>query len=506
VFPIPAGFSDGAFFFNPDIQVPWTDSWNVSFQRSITKDTVVELRYQGNKGYKAWTTENWNATNVYETGWLTGTRGVGLPDGEFEKAEANLRANVIAGKGSTMAYTGAPGTVPLPIMLAHLNGKCPYGSGASCAAASDPTQYVGNVWSSTTFTNALNPFAPNPSGFASNLYLTTFAGTSIDTAHGVATRLWTNALNMGYPSNFWQLNPQLNTVSATTNSANQPYNHLVTLQVRRRLAAGLAAQLGYTWQKNVSGTRLDFHLPLLDLETDGVPHAIQTLWTYDIPVGRGKKYGANMSGWEDAIVGGWQFSGTARFQTQSFHLRNTVLVGMTMKEAQDALSVIRYVTDPQTGVVTVFNFPEDIYTNTRLAFATDPTKLNYYVPGTEPNGPLATVGPNGQYRYFAPAGGPQADGTTCNFVYTGDCGTPTLYFLGRWFGEMDFRLAKQFQLPGKARFEFSVEVFNATKALNFPNVINPGTRNNAGSTADNFRITSTQSAARTAQLVWRVSW
>ena len=39
--------------FNPDIQVPWTDSWNVSFQRSLTKDTVVEIRYQGNKGYKA---------------------------------------------------------------------------------------------------------------------------------------------------------------------------------------------------------------------------------------------------------------------------------------------------------------------------------------------------------------------------------------------------------------------------------------------------------------------
>ena len=52
VFPINATFGDGAAFFNPDIQVPWTDSWNISFQRSITKDTVVELRYQGNKGYK----------------------------------------------------------------------------------------------------------------------------------------------------------------------------------------------------------------------------------------------------------------------------------------------------------------------------------------------------------------------------------------------------------------------------------------------------------------------
>ena len=65
---------------------------------------------------------------------------------------------------------------------------------------------------------------------------------------------------------------------------------------------------------------------------------------------------------------------------------------------------------------------------------------------------------------------------------------------------MDFRLAKAFQLPGKARFEFSAEIFNATKALNFPNQVIPGTG------AGTFRITSTQSPARTAQLVWRVTW
>jgi hypothetical protein len=82
-----------------------------------------------------------------------------------------------------------------------------------------------------------------------------------------------------------------------------------------------------------------------------------------------------------------------------------------------------------------------------------------------------------------------------NLIYPGDCGTSELWFLGRWFGEMDFRLAKSFQLPSRARFEFSAEVFNATKAINFPNVINPSTSGNA------FRITSSQSGARTAQLV-----
>src|SRR5262249_17737900 len=147
------------------------------------------------------------------------------------------------------------------------------------------------------------------------------------------------------------------------------------------------------------------------------------------------------------------------------------------------------------GATSVFNFPEDIYTNTRLAYATDVTQPNYYAPGQEPNGVNAIAKADGTYRYFAPAGGPG-----CNFIYTGDCGTPDIHLPRRRFGEMDFRLAKAFQLPGHARFEFSAEIFNATLALNFPNTINPGT------SANTFRITSTQSPARTAQLVWRVTW
>ena len=36
---------------------------------------------------------------------------------EFRKAQANLQANIAAGRGATFAYTGAPGTSPLPIFL-----------------------------------------------------------------------------------------------------------------------------------------------------------------------------------------------------------------------------------------------------------------------------------------------------------------------------------------------------------------------------------------------------
>jgi hypothetical protein len=473
----------------------------------VTKDTVFEVRYQGNRSWGAWTQENWNTLNVYETGWLNGRDGFGAPNGEFEKAEANLRANVLAGRASDgFKYTGIPGTSPLPIILAHLNGR---------TDASNTAAYQGNVWTSSTFVSLLDPYAPSPRNFAGNLYAATFSASNL--AAGVKTKLFNNALAVGYPANFWLLNPAFGSdqlpnsgdpggVNVYTNSSNRPLNHLAILQLRRRLSQGLSASVSYTWSRGVSGSLQDYHLDRFYLRGAGIPHAIQALWTYDLPFGRGKRYGANMNAWLDGAVGGWTFSGTARFQTQSFVLRNSVLVGMTLKEAQKALSNIRFVTDPNTGVVTVFNFPEDIYTNTRLAYATDETSKTFYATNssgvyTGPEGPLAMIGPDGKsYRYFKPAGGLQADGSLCNNIYPGDCGTQELWFRGRWFGEMDFRLAKSFQLPSKARFEFSAEVFNATKAINFPNVINPGT------SGDTFRITSSQSGARTAQLVWRVTW
>jgi len=483
VFPVPATFGAGAWVFDPAIEIPFTDSWNFSFQRSITKDTVAEIRYQGNMSQKSWTVENWNSINLYETNWLIGPDGT-RASGEFEKAQANLRANVLAGRGGTFAYFGpGTGTSPLPITLAHFNAS---------TDASNPARYVGTLWTNTTFTGVLDPYFPNPGSFASNLYSSTSASLS---TLGLNTRLFTNAQSVGYPANFWVLNSTLDDVEVQRNSSNRPRNNFVTLQLRRRLAGGLAAQVAYTWQRSFSGTLSDFHIPRFYLRSTGIPHAIQSLFTFDAPLGRGKRYGSNMNRWLDAFVGGWTFSGTMRFQRQSFVLRSAVLHDMTLDEARRELSVIRFVTDPVTGAITVFNFPVDIYTNTRLAYATDETLASFFVPGTEPNGPLAIPTADGRYRYFAPAGG-----NGCNVIYPGDCGTQELWFNGRWFAEMDFRLAKAFQLPHHVRLEFSGEIFNATMAKNFPNTINPSTSGNA------FRMTSTQSGARTAQVVWRVSF
>ena len=458
VLPIPATQTNNLRIFDPNIEVPYTDSWQVGLQRSLDRDTVAEVRYVGNRNLLPWSNENWNVANIYENNFYN----------EFQLAQKNLITNVNAGRGPSFAYMGAgTGTNPLPIFLAHFNGS---------TDANTPAAYTGTNWTNSTYTSRLDPYFPDPNGIAS--------GTVNNAAIGLynTTAFFNNAKGLGYPVNFWVMNPLVNQASVMRNLGGGR-THSFIGEVRRRLSQGLAVQGSYTYQRTWSYSNRDLHMPLFDLEGQGVPHAFKMLWTYDIPYGRGKRFGANISPWLDYVIGGWTFSGTGRVQIQNFILRDSVLVGMTLDEARDALKDVRFVTDA-SGVTTVWNFPQDIIDNTRKAYNTDETQPGFYAPGTAPTG-----------RYFAPAGGPG-----CNWLHPGDCNVPELDFLGRWFGEFDFRIAKMVPLPSRARFEVSAEVFNALMAKNFPVALNPG------SGANIFRITSTQSGARTAQLVFRVSW
>ena len=483
--PILATPSNNLRIFDPNIEVPYTDSWQVGLQRALDRNTVVEARYVGNHNALPWTNENWNQLNIYENNFYN----------EFQLAQGNLRANVLAGRASDgFRYTGIPGTNPLPTMLAHF-------SGLSSANANNPCAYIANTatcplggnglgganasqFTASANVGTLDPYFPAP---------LTLAGTMNTGSSGT---YFTSAKGLGYPVNFWQMNPLGNAASVMRNFGGGT-NHNIIGEVRRRLSAGLAVNLSYTWQRQYQmltsanagstalgpGSNFEIHQREFNLQAQGVPHAFKMLWTYDIPYGRGKRFGANINQWADYIIGGWTFSGTGRVQIQDFVLRNATLVGMTLDEARAALKEVRFVTDA-SGVTTVWNFPQDIIDNTRKAYNTDESQPTFYAAGNEPTG-----------RYFAPAGGPG-----CNYLYPGDCGTQDMWFRGRWFGEFDFRIAKMIPLPSKARFEVSAEVFNALMAKNFPNAVNPGPGANL------FRITSTQSAARTAQLVFRVSW
>jgi len=482
-FPLTALSSQSIFIFDENIKTPSTDSWTVGLQRSLTRDMAVEVRYLGNRNNDAWVSENWNFANYIESG-LTGTNTTDGLSNQFAMAQANLRANTLSGdptRAGSFRYFGPEtnptllamglSTSPLPIFLAHFSAQ-------PIANASNPALYTSTQFTNATWVNALNPFSPSPQGMAQNLR----TGNN---------GLWKqNGLDSGiYPINLWNLNPAVNAVAVTRNQGRSDF-HSMQIDLRRRFAQGFAAQASYSYARGVSYTNNDLHFPLQQRRSTAIPHAIKMLWTWDVPVGRGRRFGTNMNPWVNGALGGWQFSGSGRVQVPLLRLANTLIVGMSEQEAQDLLKNVRIDVNA-TGAVTVWNMPKDVVDNTVLAFSTSAASASYYTQGA----------PTG--RYFAPASHPAgfygASDPGCMALYPQDC-APDMFFYGRWFSELDFKLVKKFNMPGRAVFEFNVEVFNALNSTNFQTVANPT------SSANSFRINNQDSNARSGQLVWRVTW
>ena len=102
----PPSQSTSVFAFDPDIQVPRAQSMTFGIQRALTKTMMVEARYVHTNSYGRVDEQqpcrrilNYNEVNVIENGFAK----------EFRMAQANLQANIAAGKGNTFAYTGRGG-------------------------------------------------------------------------------------------------------------------------------------------------------------------------------------------------------------------------------------------------------------------------------------------------------------------------------------------------------------------------------------------------------------
>src|ERR1051325_11328206 len=125
-YPIAAQTTDSVNIFDSNLQLSYTQAYTVGWQRKLTNDSAVEVRYVGSRHRNDWETISINEPNIVTNGFVN----------EFRKAQANLQANIAAGKGNTFAFTGAAGTSPLPIFLAYFNG-------VGNASAGDTTKKTG---------------------------------------------------------------------------------------------------------------------------------------------------------------------------------------------------------------------------------------------------------------------------------------------------------------------------------------------------------------------------
>jgi hypothetical protein len=459
--------ADNIEAFHPGIEVPHARTWTLGLQRAIGKNMAAEIRYVGTRGDDQWSELNYNELNVVENGFFN----------EFKLAMANLVANNTAGGGraGSFAYFGpGTGTNPLPIYLAYINAR---------ADATNSGAYTGTTWTNTALTQDLVRTNPLPRSSAADL-------------DGDATRR-ANAAAVGLPANFFVVNPHANQVNVTDSGAFSNF-HALQLELRRRYANGFSFNANYQYAYEDTSAFLGFHYGRETNPSPNVRHALKAQWDWQLPIGRGERFGSNLGPVLNTLLGGWQFNGATRIQARMMNLSLNVpvrLVGMTLSDLQKMYKYDLRV-NPDNGLLTPFMLPEDVILNTRRAFNTSPTSATGYSDLGVPVG-----------RYLAPI-----NSADCIELKNpgGDCAPRTLLVRAPWFHRVDLGVTKRLPIKGRMNFELRVDVLNVFDSANFNPVVQPA----AAGGATIFQVTtayrdpdnSFDPGGRIGQLGFRINW
>jgi hypothetical protein len=319
---------------DPNIRAPYVQTWSASIQRELTQGSVLEVRYVGNRGVRLWHTFNINETNIFENGFLN----------QFNQAKRNLDVNVANGRGQTFANNALAGQTATPLFEAAFAGL-------------PAAQGFGNA----TFITQLQT---GQAGALANTFATTstYFCRLVGNGFGPCASLGFNTPGQ-YPSNLFRLNPFLGNANVLSDNSYSNYNAL-QIEFRQRLRHGLTMNVNYAWahaltdryNKNTDGAgnfltlrnrRLDYGPSTFDLR-----HALQAFGTYDLPLGRGRKFAVD-NAVLDGVIGGWTVGGIFRMQSGlPFKLSSgrmtvnqsdagVILNGVTASELQKLVGVFK---------------------------------------------------------------------------------------------------------------------------------------------------------------------
>jgi len=179
----------------------------------------------------------------------------------------------------------------------------------------------------------------------------------------------------------------------TYNGGWSSYNAL-TAKLERRFAQGLYLLSSYTWQKALDlGSTDEFSTISAEFKkwdkgrsAFDVPHRFVTSFSYELPLGRGKKYLGSVGKAADLLLGGWQVNGIATFAEGQFQTlglgSDWILVGSFSR------SIPQVIGDPFAGRslpdrywnAAAFDFPRDAQGN-RIRVVGNAGRNTYQQPG-----------------------------------------------------------------------------------------------------------------------------
>ena len=285
--------------FNSNIRMPYTQSWNLGIQRSLAHNTVLEVRYNGNRTIHNWTTFNYNEVNIFENGFLA----------EFKNAQINYQKN----GGKNFSDVGG---IHTPILDA--------------AFANTPSAFTNSTFLGYLANGQVGSFARQLAGNSQNTpaYFCALVGSSF-TPCGVNANF--KGPGAGYPVNFFQANPYApgQNTAYMTDAAFSNY-HALQVDLRQGTWHGLQGDFNYTFSKTLGfGTNNNDYLATADnfftlrnLHLAYVPqsfdirHVFHAYGTYDLPFGKGRMF-LNSSDLQDRIFGGFNLGTVIGYQTGS---------------------------------------------------------------------------------------------------------------------------------------------------------------------------------------------
>lgn len=249
--------------------------------------------------------------------------GLRLPGNPPRAVSANANYSTLTYPTTTLDQGFSPISVPAGCTIAGLKSADPLCyKGAILYSWDKKVQPAhSNQWS-LFVQHELSPTATFQIGYVGQ------STTHLTNAQLLTQKVW-HAPGVVTPSPYFSQNPevmsQLAYIFGTFAEAHQNYNALQT-QLQGRLNHGMSYQLSYTWSRCMTNSQGFFGEggqssgPSAWWQNSYDPagengacyYNVKGVFTgymiYDLPFGRGKQIGANMSKVADAVVGGWKLS------------------------------------------------------------------------------------------------------------------------------------------------------------------------------------------------------
>jgi len=316
---------------------PYVQSFNLSIQRELAKNTTLDVSWIGNKATKLFSATQLNETNIFENGLLDAfnvTRSGG---------NAPLFNQMLLG----LNVTG----------VGVVNGTTLTGSQALRLFSTTNTFIAnGDVGGLANYLNTTNNFTA---------------------ANGGILR------NGGLPENFIVVNPQFGSVSLEGNNSSSTY-HSFQAVLTRRMTKGLYTQFSYTFSKALGANAVrDPRNRQLSKGILGIdrPQIVKANGTYELPFGANRAYLNGAPNYIQQIIGNWELSSVFSWvtgapltftgpNTLGFRAQNTAdLVGALpddLGKVEKANGVVQYFSGLKVGSAPLPNFGGDPTLPTRF--------------------------------------------------------------------------------------------------------------------------------------------